>query len=79
MGTGFIYIVASAINRMIDKPYVLGGLAILWGWLKSAMQGMPRYDDPEFRAFLRHYQRRALLVGKKQAIDEIQREKDVGG
>jgi hypothetical protein len=79
MGTGFIYMAASAVNRMIDKPYVLGGLAILWGWLKSAMQGKPRYEDPEFRQFLRRYQRRALLVGKKRAIEEIQREKGVGG
>ena len=79
MGTGFIYMAVSAANRMIDKPYVLGGLAMLWGWLKSALQGKPRYDDPEFRKFLRRYQWRALLVGKKQAIEEIHRDKDVGG
>ena len=71
MGTGFIYMAVSAVNRMIDKPYVLGGLAMLWGWLKSALQGKPRYGDPEFRKFLRRYQRRALLVGKKRAIEEI--------
>jgi hypothetical protein len=79
MGTGFIYMAVSAANRMVDKPYVLGGLAMLWGWLKSALQGKPRYDDPEFRKFLRRYQRRALLVGKKQAIEEIHRDKGVGG
>lgn len=75
MGTGFIYMMTSAVNRMIDKPYVLGGLAMLWGWLKSALQGKPRYGDPEFRKFLRRYQRRALLVGKKRAIEEINRGK----
>jgi hypothetical protein len=79
MGTGFIYMAVSAVNRMVDKPYVLGGLAMLWGWLKSALQGKPRYDDPEFRRFLRRYQWRALLVGKKQAIEEIHRDKGVGG
>jgi hypothetical protein len=69
----------SAVNRMADKPYVLGGLAMLWGWLKSALQGTSRYDDLEFRRFLRRYQRRALLVGKKRAIEEIHWEKGIGG
>ena len=71
MGTGLVFISASAIFRMRQKPYVLGGLAILWGWTKSALQRKPRYKDPEFRKFLRRYQWRALLAGKKRALAEI--------
>lgn len=78
MGTGFIYMLANAINRINEKPYLLGSLAMLWGWLSSALQGKPRFDDPEFRKFLRRYQWRALLVGKKRAIEEIQQEKGIG-
>lgn len=70
MGTGFVFIAASALSRMNQKPYVLGGLAMLWGWMKSALQGKPRYEDLEFRRFLRRYQLRALVVGKKRASDE---------
>ena len=70
MGTSLLYISASAIQRMTQKPYVIGGLAILWGWLRSALQCKPRYEDREFRQFLRRYQWRALLVGKKRAVDE---------
>lgn len=77
MGTGFVYMAASAVNRMLEKPYVLGGLAMLWGWMKSALQRRQRFEDQEFRRFLRRYQRRALLVGKKQAIEEIHREKGI--
>jgi biofilm PGA synthesis N-glycosyltransferase PgaC len=77
MGTGLMFLTVSAINRIADKPYVLGSLAMLWGWIRSALQGKPRYDDPEFRRFLRRYQRRALLVGKKKAIEEIHREKGI--
>ena len=62
---------ASAIYRMKEKPYILGGLAMLWGWLRSAIQGKTRYEDEEFRRFLRRYQMRSLLVGKKRAIEEI--------
>ncbi len=66
---------ASAIYRIPEKPYVLGGLAILWGWLQSALQRKPRYNDMEFRKFLRKYQWRSLLVGKRRAIEEIHRTK----
>ena len=74
MGTGFLYMFASAISRLNQKPYVLGSLAMLWGWLASALQGKPRFDEPGFREFLRRYQWRALIVGKKRAVEEIHRE-----
>lgn len=77
MGTGFLYMLANAVNRLNEKPYVIGSLAMLWGWLWSALQRKPRYEDPEFRRFLRRYQWRALLVGKKRAIEELQQEKRV--
>jgi hypothetical protein len=74
MGTGFVYMLASAINRINQKPYVLGALAMLWGWVKSALQGKPRYEDAEFRRFLRRYQRHCLLIGKERALKGIHRE-----
>jgi hypothetical protein len=79
MGTPFVYMAASALYRVSEKPYVLGSLAMLWGWIKSALQGKPRYEDAEFRRFLRRYQWRALLAGKKRALDEIYRQRGLGG
>jgi len=73
MGTGFLFMAASALSRANQRPYVLGSLAMLWGWVKSALQRKPRYEDAEFRAFLRRYQARALQVGKRRAIDELSR------
>jgi glycosyltransferase involved in cell wall biosynthesis len=73
MGTGFDYILASAISRVGKRPYLTGSLAMLWGWLWSALQRKPRYADSEFRAFLRRYQRRVLLVGKQRALAELDR------
>lgn len=74
MGSSLLFMFASAIYRLNEKPYILGSLAILWGWIRSALQGKPRYGDLEFRHFLRKYQMRALLVGKKKAIEEIYRQ-----
>lgn len=68
MGTGFLYMAASALGRLNQRPYVLGSLATLWGWLKSAAQRKPRFDDPAFRRFLRNYHLRVLLMGKKRAV-----------
>ncbi|TMH09454.1 MAG: glycosyltransferase family 2 protein [Betaproteobacteria bacterium] len=71
MGTSPVYMLANAVNRFSEKPYVLAGLAMLWGYVWSALQRKPRYDNPEFRRFLRHWQWRALLVGKQRAVDEV--------
>jgi hypothetical protein len=74
MGTGFLYILASAIKKIPEKPFFVGAMAMLWGWIKSALQGKPRYEGLEFRKLLRAYQWRALLAGKQRAIAEIDRQ-----
>lgn len=71
MGTGPLYMLASALSRLNEKPYVLGSLAMMWGWMKSALQRKPRYNDAEFRQFLRRYHRRVLLMGKTRALGEL--------
>lgn len=70
MGTGFLFLAASALGRLNQKPYILGSFAMLWGWLKSAFQRKPRFADRQFRRYLRNYQMRVLLVGKRRAIAE---------
>jgi biofilm PGA synthesis N-glycosyltransferase PgaC len=71
MGTSPAFIVASAVFRLPTHPAVLGSAAMLWGFFKSAVKGVPRYDDPEFRRFLRDYQRNCLIKGKARATAEI--------
>lgn len=71
MGTGFLWIFVTAIYRLTEKPYLIGSLAILFGWLKSRILNLPRYQEEGFRGFLRKYHRRSLLVGKKKAVAEI--------
>jgi poly-beta-1,6-N-acetyl-D-glucosamine synthase len=71
MGTGFLYMLANSVNRLNEKPRLIGSLAMMWGWIKSALQRKPRYEEAGFRPFLRHYHWRALVVGKKRAVEEV--------
>ena len=71
MGTGLVYMTASAIFRLTHPPRIRGGLAMWWGYLRSWLRREPRYDDPRFRAFLRRYQWACLLKGKKRATQEL--------
>ncbi len=67
MGTGPLYMMVSALFRMTTRPFVLGGLCMWWGYVKSWLQRKPRYPDPEFRRLLRKYQFRCLIHGKRKA------------
>ncbi|MEM7517040.1 MAG: glycosyl transferase family 2, partial [Planctomycetota bacterium] len=67
MGTSFPYMFASAVFRMTRPPYLVGGIGMLVGYLGSALRRERRYEDPEFRRFLRRYQREGLIHGKAEA------------
>lgn len=71
MGTAPLYYLASAVSRVAEHPAVLGSLAMLWGYARSALGGLPRYDLPGFRAFLRRYQYDCLLRGKAAATARL--------
>lgn len=56
MGTHPLYILAIAGYRAMERPWIAGGLCILWGYARAWWTGAPRYDDPEFRKHLRAWQ-----------------------
>ena len=67
MGTDLLYMTVSAIFRLAHPPVLIGGLAMWWGYVKSALGRKPRYPDLEFRKFLNSYQRSCLIHGKSRA------------
>jgi poly-beta-1,6-N-acetyl-D-glucosamine synthase len=69
MGTSLAYMTASAVFRMAHPPFVFGGLAMQWGFVSSMLARKARYDDPEFRRFLRRYQWSCLFRGKRRATE----------
>lgn len=75
MGSDFLYYCATCLFRMRERPYVLGGLAMLQGYVQAWMRRDRQLDDPELVAFIRAYQRRALTKGKAGAVAEIEAER----
>lgn len=67
MGTSPLYYVAVAIYHLPAHPAVIGSMAMLWGYFRSWFKALPRYDDAEFRRFLRSYQHVCLRMGKRTA------------
>jgi biofilm PGA synthesis N-glycosyltransferase PgaC len=60
MGSAFPYVIASGLFRMRERPYVVGGLLIVAGYLLAALRGEPRYQDDAFRRELHRWQRARL-------------------
>jgi len=75
MGTSPLYYVAVAGYRLTAHPALIGSVAMLWGYFRSWLKGLPRYDDPEFRKFLRAYQHACLRMGKRAATDHVNTER----
>jgi glycosyltransferase involved in cell wall biosynthesis len=71
MGTGPVWMLASAAFRMTRPPVLLGGVAMLWGYFRSMIRRDPRYGSAEFRRFLRRYQWACLLKGKSRAVRDL--------
>lgn len=69
MGSTLYYVAAVALFRMLEKPYIIGGWGILWGYLRAMFIRAPRFENAEFRRFLRRFELQSLLLGKRGAAD----------
>ena len=75
MGTSPLYYLAVALFRLRAHPMLIGSIAMLWGYFSSWARGLPRYNDPEFRRFLRAYQHSCLRLGKRAATARVDTER----
>jgi glycosyltransferase involved in cell wall biosynthesis len=75
MGTSPMFIVASALYRLPTRPVITGSAAMLWGYFSSVFRREPRYEDPQFRRFLRRFQRLSLVMGKSAAVRKLSEER----
>ena len=75
MGTSPVYHLAVVIYHLPAYPMFIGSGAMLWGYFRSWLRRLPRYDDLEFRRFLRSYQHACLRMGKRAATARINTER----
>jgi biofilm PGA synthesis N-glycosyltransferase PgaC len=71
MGSSPLFVLATAVNRARYRPRVVGGMAMVWGYIKAALRRDPRLSDAEFRSYLRKYQWRMMTRGKPAAVREF--------
>jgi len=69
MGSALYYVAAVAFYRTFEKPYIVGGWGIFWGYLKAMLAGASRFENKEFRRFLRRFELQSLFFGKRRTVD----------
>jgi poly-beta-1,6-N-acetyl-D-glucosamine synthase len=55
------FVVISSISRVRQKPYLIGSIATLYGYLKAGLTRSPKIEDPRYRTYIRSQQLRRLL------------------
>jgi biofilm PGA synthesis N-glycosyltransferase PgaC len=55
-----LFLLASCLSRLIQKPYIAGSAAIAYGFLKGYCMHMPRVNDTQLIKYLRTQQLRRL-------------------
>jgi biofilm PGA synthesis N-glycosyltransferase PgaC len=57
-----LFEMAKCIKRFVQKPYIIGSVALLYGYLSGYWKRVPRVDDDELIAYLRRQQLNRLLL-----------------
>lgn len=74
MGSRFYFVFAMAIYRMFERPFLVGGIGIIVGYLQALFQAQERYDNPEYLRFFRKYELESLLFGRDRTTAKFDRE-----
>lgn len=59
-----LFVLAKAVSRIASRPYVVGSLALLYGYAAAHIEKIPRVDDEKLIKYLQQ-QQLAKLVGKE--------------
>jgi len=59
-----LFLAAKSATRLWKRPYVVGSIALLYGYIAAYLQETPRVDDPQLINYLQR-QQLARLLGKE--------------
>jgi len=51
-----LFMLAKSVTRLWKRPYVLGSVALLYGYVSAFLQSTPRVDDPQLIKYLQRQQ-----------------------
>jgi hypothetical protein len=68
MGSAWYYVIAAAMYRAIEPPYLTGGVCILIGYFRALLSGDRRYENAEYLRYLRRFELKQLIFGKRRAL-----------
>ncbi len=71
MGSHPLYVLAVSVYRMMERPWIVGGLGIAVGYLAAMLRRQPRFDNTEGRKFLRRYELKCLFLGKSHVVARV--------
>jgi biofilm PGA synthesis N-glycosyltransferase PgaC len=58
-----LFLIAKCVKRLFERPYILGSLALGYGYISARLENMPQVDDPQLIRYLQA-QQLAKLRGK---------------
>ncbi|MBD3237029.1 MAG: glycosyltransferase [Candidatus Eisenbacteria bacterium] len=67
MGYLPLFMLGRVLRRTLDRPLLIGGLAMGWGYLHHRLQRAARFDEPRVIAFLRQRQRERIGLARRRA------------
>ena len=67
IGSSAWYVFVTAIYRLFDPPVAIGALAMVYGYIRAMLRGVPRMSDPVYFRHLRRYEWSVLLRGRVRA------------
>ena len=75
-GSALYYVLGVFVYRLVERPFVVGALGILVGYLGAMLRRDPQFEVPGFRKTLRDFERRSLFQGKDAAIRSFESQSD---
>lgn len=68
MGSSPLFMLGVAGYRAIERPFIIGSLGLLTGYVQAWISGHQRMTDREYLRHLHRYELRSLFLGKRRTM-----------
>lgn len=74
-GYSFFYTFLKGIYRIPEKPFLIGGLSLIVGYIYACIKNEKKLFDKDMRRFLRKKQKKYFIAGLKRKFSFVQSDK----